>query len=293
MTVRIFATLNEDGTPSGFYPSDVCPTPPAGAVEISPDDWREFLDYQGYRRWDGHRVVEFTPPPAAPTPPPPWIVKLAQESQAMNEAIVSAVRAWAGLENALAYLLGTIITQGGGSLGMAIYYRPSATETRIAIVDEAIIHFCAVHSDGASVKVLWTKLHARIGNSKSTRNKIIHGNVVTHGTAKGRNHIRLTAPIFDASSKNRDLVQSIETARHGGSRAQLPGMSVNDVRNSARNFSELGQMVAELRLIMSHMQRVVPEPASFQKKFQTLADHLKTTDHPSAKGGTASAKTLS
>jgi hypothetical protein len=280
MTVRIFATLNDDGTPNGFYPSDIWPTPPESAVEISPDDWREFLDYQGQRRWDGQRVVEFTPASPDPTPPP-WLAELARESQAMNEAIVSAVRGWAGLENALAYLLGTIITQGGGSLGMAIYHRPNATETRIAIVDEAIVHFCATHPNGRSVHDLWDKLLTRINKSKSTRNKVVHGNVVTYGPAKGRNHIRLTAPIFNASSKNPDLAQLLKNAeatRNGASRRQPPGMSVNDVVNAARNFAELSQMIGELRLIISHMQRQVPDDVGFQKKYQTLAAHLTPTD---------------
>lgn len=279
MTRRIFATLNENGTPSGFYPSDIWPIPPEDAVEISPDDWREFLDYQGQRRWDGQRVVEFTPTPPAPAPPPPWLAELAREGQAMNEAIVSAVRGWAGLENSLAYLLGTIITQGGGTLGMAIYHRPSATETRIAIVDEAIVHFCAADPHGRSVHDLWARLHTRITKSKLTRNKIIHGNVVTYGPAKGRNRIRLTAPIFNASSKNPDMIQLLKNAeavRAGASRSQLPGMSVNDVVYAAKNFSGLSEMIGELRLIISHMQRVVPDHAGFQKKCQTLAARLVT-----------------
>lgn len=280
MTLRVFAVFNEIGTPIGFYPGDVWPIPPEGAIEISIDDWREFLDYQGQRRWDGHQVVEYTPPPASDPslPPPPEIADLVQENQAMNEAIVAAVRAWAGLENSLAYLLGTIITQGGGSLGMAIYYSPDSTETRLGIVNEAAVHFCASHPDGDPVKPLWIQLYKRIKKSKSTRNKIVHGNVVTHARRNGKNYIRLTAPIFNFTSKNKDMAHLIKQveAMARGEISQLPGMSANDVMDAAANFSDLAQMVGDLRLVLSHMQRVVPQPEAFQKKIQTLETHLKT-----------------
>ena len=199
----------------------------------------------------------------------------------MNEAILAAIRAWAGLENAMAYLLGTIITEGGGSLGMAIYYRPGSTEIRIGIVDEAVLHFCASHNGGDSVRPLWEKLLKRVNRCKLTRNKIVHGDVSTVGMAGRGNRIRLMAPIFNFASNNRDRAQMIKNAKamaRGDSRVQLPGMSANDVKNASVNFSELAQMVSELRLVLSHMQRVNPRPEAFQKKLQKLSMHLMTAD---------------
>ena len=195
----------------------------------------------------------------------------------MNEAILGAIRAWAGLENAMASLMGTIITQSGGSLGMAIYYRPGSTEIRLGIVDEAVLHFCANHNDGGFVKPLWEKLLKRINRCKLTRNKIVHGDVSTIGMAGKGNHIRLMAPIFNFASNNRDRVQMIKNAEamaRGDSRLQVPGMSANDVKNAGANFFELGQMVNELRLVLRQMQRMKPQPEAFQKKLQRLSTHL-------------------
>jgi hypothetical protein len=60
---------------------------------------------------------------------------LHSEQTRMHNAIVSVVLSWAGLENALARLFGAIIRD---NIGMALYYTPSATETRINLVNTAV-----------------------------------------------------------------------------------------------------------------------------------------------------------
>jgi hypothetical protein len=290
MAMRIFALFDEDGRPKGFYPNDVWPSRPQDAVEISPDDWREFCDYQGKRRWDGSKVVEYIPPPAPPIGQQSpdrvmseTMLELAKETAAMNEAIVSAVRAWADLENSLAYLLGTIITQGGGSLGMAIYHTPSATETRIAIVDEALTHFLSSHPNGDVVEPYRAILMKRIGRCKGTRNKIIHGNVVTVAMGGRKQRTRLMAQIFNMASSNNDRARMIANAsaqRRGDSRSQLVGMSTHDVQQAANNFGRLSAAANALRLVISHMQRVTPSPEAFRKKVLELSAHLPIDDDP-------------
>jgi hypothetical protein len=54
--IHYFATFDPDGWPTGFYPSDVWPEPPEGAVEISAVQYRELL--QGNRKLVGGKVVE-------------------------------------------------------------------------------------------------------------------------------------------------------------------------------------------------------------------------------------------
>ncbi len=285
MPVRIFAIFDESGLPKGFYPTDVWPNTPAGAVEISHDDWLEFLDYQGQRRWDGKQVVEYSAPPvSAPVAEATTeILALVEETKLMNEAIVAAVRAWGGIENALAYLLGTIIRNGGGSLGMALYYRPSATETRISLVDESVKHFCQTHKEGGRVLALWDTILNRINHCKTTRNKIIHGNVGTYCPVGAKQHVRLTAPIFNLGTNNKDLERLRKNTASKINRdaaPQLPGMSANDVKNAAINFGRLTEAANLFRLLVSEMQRNAQKPEAFDKKFQTLDSHLKTPSLP-------------
>jgi hypothetical protein len=55
--IRYFGTFDANGFPVGFFPSDVWPTPPDDAVEITEAQWQEFMQNQGQRRWDGSDVV--------------------------------------------------------------------------------------------------------------------------------------------------------------------------------------------------------------------------------------------
>jgi hypothetical protein len=41
--IRYFGLFDKDGWPVGFFPSDIWPEPPKGAVEITEDQWRELL----------------------------------------------------------------------------------------------------------------------------------------------------------------------------------------------------------------------------------------------------------
>jgi hypothetical protein len=63
------ALFDEQGLPRGFYIPEVHGDAiPNGAVDISHAQWREFLENQGLRRWDGNAVVPYDPPPL-PAPP--------------------------------------------------------------------------------------------------------------------------------------------------------------------------------------------------------------------------------
>ncbi|MFC0245834.1 hypothetical protein ACFOLL_12540 [Falsochrobactrum ovis] len=63
-----FASFDSNGLPVAFYSGDIHgENIPTGAVEISHNDWLEFINNSGMRRWDGEKVVEYTPPLPMPT----------------------------------------------------------------------------------------------------------------------------------------------------------------------------------------------------------------------------------
>ncbi|MGK8640293.1 hypothetical protein ACRS7F_13440 [Brucella anthropi] len=65
MTIR--ATFDDKGFPTGFYPSDVWPEGyPDTAVDITTEQWAEFIRYQGMRKFIDGEIVEYTPPIVVP-----------------------------------------------------------------------------------------------------------------------------------------------------------------------------------------------------------------------------------
>jgi len=58
--MKIYAKFDENGFPVGFYPEDVYKEQPEGAIEITENQWREFLENQGRRKWNGDTVIEHT-----------------------------------------------------------------------------------------------------------------------------------------------------------------------------------------------------------------------------------------
>jgi hypothetical protein len=65
MTIKTFATFNEDGYPAGFWRTDVYEIEdiPEDAVEITEDQWRTFLNHQGRSRLVNGQVVTTTAEP--------------------------------------------------------------------------------------------------------------------------------------------------------------------------------------------------------------------------------------
>ena len=101
MTRRIFAVLAADGAPIGFFPSDVHPSPPAGAVEVSAADYGACLANPGRRRFVDGSLVAVDPP-----------VPTADALRASVDAAAEAVRA-------------SMLT---GGIGQAMSYQQKAAE---------------------------------------------------------------------------------------------------------------------------------------------------------------------
>lgn len=65
----IRATFDANGLPTAFYPEDIWPSGyPSGATKLTEDQWHEFLDNQGMRRWHNGQVLEIDPPEPEPAP---------------------------------------------------------------------------------------------------------------------------------------------------------------------------------------------------------------------------------
>lgn len=57
-----YAEFNKDGLPLGFYSLDVNGSNiPKGAIKINDDQWQEFIDNNGLRKWNGEKVVHYKP----------------------------------------------------------------------------------------------------------------------------------------------------------------------------------------------------------------------------------------
>ncbi|MDH2092534.1 hypothetical protein N5K21_27860 [Rhizobium pusense] len=66
----VFAKFDDEGFPIGFYTEEIHgDTIPAGSIEISEAQWKDFLDNAGLRRWENGGIVEIEPPAPPETSP--------------------------------------------------------------------------------------------------------------------------------------------------------------------------------------------------------------------------------
>src|SRR5262249_39243966 len=154
--------------------------------------------------------------------------KIAAEHRAIREAMLSLMFTWAGLENTLSIFLGKIIRDPSNALASAIYFTPPNTETRLNIISSVLKMAIggSPHYE-AAIAPAWTRFTKSFGRRKSVRNQVAHGHITT-ANVSGKNYARLTSPLFDF-------------ARIGGplSQGNLPGLSSNDIRQSAAAIAKL------------------------------------------------------
>ncbi|NTB96929.1 hypothetical protein G6M84_10410 [Agrobacterium tumefaciens] len=87
-------TFNENGFPTGFYPSEFWPDGyPETAVEVSQEQYDELVSNQGHRQFVGGEVVVFEPPVIAPI------------------AVIFAVDLWSRMTNAEADQVGAAMAE--------------------------------------------------------------------------------------------------------------------------------------------------------------------------------------
>lgn len=60
--MKIYAKFDSDGFPLAFYSPDVHGDGiPQEVIEITLEQWQHLLSNQGFLRWDGETIVEYTP----------------------------------------------------------------------------------------------------------------------------------------------------------------------------------------------------------------------------------------
>jgi len=165
----------------------------------------------------------------------PDLQKLAQQ---MYDAVTKSYICWGRLENSMAGLLEWLIGYSSDNVGLHVYFAPSNTETRFAIVD------AAARAKWKNYKAHdlfseWQDIKISIDRAKLSRNRIAHGQIdVRSRMSKGKSkwQARLTASSWDIGRTH---------AEHKP--RQWPGMSVHDVTSAADRFFWLAVRVDEMK----------------------------------------------
>ena len=184
----------------------------------------------------------------------------------MRLAVGTALMNWGDLENALAKFLEDLMQHPDHSIAAVIYFAPNNTETRLYIVDNVINHILCHTSMvfGQELFLCWQKVLGRINKAKESRNRLAHGQIIDWHLPSGKGHARLTGSIYDISRFRKES-------------GQMPGISLNDVKQIGDHFHSLSEMIHEVRLAI-HLTRTekFSFPAS-RNRVRELAIHLKTS----------------
>jgi hypothetical protein len=191
--------------------------------------------------------------------------RLAEETRHLREGVASITLAWANVENAMAMLLHAILRDDQGRFSSAIYFTPSAIETRFHIVNEAFHELLDNTPVEKELSEVWSKIFTKLLKLKVTRNKVAHGQVVTMGSLSGKNHVRLMHPIFHVQ-KSRKALRS----------GQLSGLTSRDLETHLIIVSTL---ITKLDALPSIVDLIHAEDfsASLQKLPGLTADLLPAT----------------
>ncbi|MFK5639508.1 hypothetical protein ACI50E_16850 [Brucella sp. ZJ1_1] len=86
--MKYFAMFDEAGLPTAFYCEEIHgDSIPVGVIEITEDQWLEFVDNPGQRRWDSGAVVEYSPPQVEPVTVLPSITLWERLTEAEAEQV--------------------------------------------------------------------------------------------------------------------------------------------------------------------------------------------------------------
>jgi hypothetical protein len=156
------------------------------------------------------------------------VARLAAEQASLREALVNITLEWSHVENNFAYVLQSILREPSALFASAIYFAPAGAEVRINIVDAAFITLAEMSPHHERVIHAWQHVVAHATKTRRVRNAVAHGMIVTIKSLSGKNHVRLTAPLFDF----RRIGSAI-------AKKQLPGLSSHDIMQSAKQMVEL------------------------------------------------------
>nr|WP_313372490.1 hypothetical protein [Brucella intermedia] len=92
--MQYFAMFDGSGFPTAFYCEEIHgENIPVGVIEITDDQWLEFVDNPGQRRWENGQVVEYTPPSVEPVAIIPAVTLWERMSPSEAEQVETAMAA--------------------------------------------------------------------------------------------------------------------------------------------------------------------------------------------------------
>lgn len=208
--------------------------------------------------------------------------KIEAETESMKAAIAQAMMTWAELENSLAAVLERLLgAPPVQRLGYAIYYTPSATETRFQIVTNVVKRVFPYNSAfGAELMACWHTFRARLNKAKSTRNAIAHGNVRAYGMGEPVEYrVRLVHPILDVNREEKPIVPM-----------KWPGMSLEEVEGAAPRFQALRDTLDMIMAARAETLRIPYDWQASLNKVRALEMHLDVLNPPAKRLGKAKGK---
>jgi hypothetical protein len=208
-------------------------------------------------------------------------MRIAAEQAAIISGIGKVTTAWATLEMNL-FCLFSVLTglsedQAWDECAGVIFYTPTNTETRIALVDNLVDYRCrlrklpppAAHLIDERLSTLWSKVKDKIDGLKSTRNAIIHGTVASVGTAT-KSSVKVMPAFAD----------TLRLHKAAAAQGNIPGLGSNELNVHSQAVWRVNNRVHELteafRLRMQLPQ--LPDSAEAVQKLLELTQQEVQTD---------------
>lgn len=90
--MKYFAMFDDTGFPTAFYCEEIHgENIPVGVIEITDEQWMQFVDNPGQRRWDNGQVVEYSPPAVEPVTIIPAVTLWERMTDAEAEQVNAAM----------------------------------------------------------------------------------------------------------------------------------------------------------------------------------------------------------
>ncbi|NIX75546.1 hypothetical protein [Microvirga terricola] len=160
--------------------------------------------------------------------------KVNKEHEEIRDGMLATFMVWSDLENALCALFYALLNQRNSHVAHAIYFAIASLDGRLKVVDVAFARTAKEQPNLRPLVPFWKTTLGAISRLKEARNSIAHGAPITV-VVNNRPHARLASPFLD--------VQRFEERMD---KRQLPGLSANDLRGTAKAARERADTVDEL-----------------------------------------------
>ena len=168
--------------------------------------------------------------------------RVALERERMDAALLNVIRYWGYLEQQYCLILEACLLPTTFAMAMAIYFAPSSTETRFAIVDSAVQAVLWGHKKERGILAVWGRFKNRVNRQKNVRNMVAHGEIITYPLG-GRAQVRLAHSQLDTVRRFRARKER-----------QAEGMSVSDVEHHAKAIEQRIQEAQRFSMFIHHLR---------------------------------------